>query len=829
MIHDDDYFSAERGPLDTKVPFFKGITFKVLIGLIVLDTTLISAIVLVMNTVGVDLVKKESSRLIEEIGNNVVASLDNQLLQTEALARSMANAAEGIKDEQVLKETIRNMLDFDGDHTVAGGGIWFEPGRFDENKVRNSFFWGRDEKDILQFYDDYNRPGPEYDEQRFESDAAYRKAFLDAPGYHNEEWYVVVRHLKGEGRGFWSRSYMDPYSYQPMVTVTVALHNGAGIFKGVATVDLRLEGLHELIADWSRKTGGYMFLLDRNNKFITFPEPTRAKTWFKDARGNDAEEFITAQKFAERDPKFKKIADTLGFLNLKILNLAQREIAFEPRLNDQIDRSSYQIDSREAGFINAVMRDPLARETIDSKQLSQFELGDDGLLNEAAVVSVFHVPGSYWKVVIVKPKAEYVAVANSLKATLLKYITTIILCLFVAACSYQLIMIVRPLKVITDKAANIENELQRGKPINEIEDREIDLEGMGEIGRLAHVFNSMTDELVRAHESLIDYSRNLEVKVKERTRELEAIQKIALENAHAAGMAEIATGVLHNIGNVLNSLKVSVEEFRDLTEEKHLSSLEKAATLLEQNKHNLASFMTSDPKGRMLPHYLKELSGVLLREHDTMIKSIAEIAHKINTIRDIIVTQHNYAKGSDFYEEIDLARVTDDALHLEAPALKEHRIIVIRHYSVVGTVKAPKVKLMHILINLIRNAVDALTEVHRERTLSIEITKDAEDHKIIIVKDNGCGILEGVVPKIFVHGFSTKGEKNGFGLHFCANTAVEMGGRLTVESGGRDLGATFTLTFEITPPLHHESFDKMLAKTEIGGLTQVEEDRRRHT
>ncbi|CAM2006005.1 PDC sensor domain-containing protein [Acanthopleuribacter pedis] len=789
--------------INTKVPFRQSIALRVLLGLLLFDTVLILGIVSVMDTVGTQLVVDESTKLIEENGNYVVSRMAARLGKIEALTSAMANAGENLpRDPMMFRQTIRAMLDADGDYDVAGGGIWFEPGVFEADTDRYSFFWGRDTRNELVFYEGYNAPGPTFDPDRFENDPGFRRAFLDSPGYHNEEWYVVVRHLSESGRGMWSGSYMDPYSYQPMVTVTVALHDADQQFIGVATVDLKLEGLQAMAHTWAEKTGGYLFLLDRNNRFITFPRPELAKVYAQDSRGKRTEEFHTVAGFAAQHPEFQPIAAELESLNQQLIQTSHGRPYYSRALVEHIHRGSYQIDPDSAELITAVLLDPYRESLVRSNLLHSVHLDNDMLLSEPVTVSVFHVPGAYWKAVIVKPRSEYSMVANQIQTTILRYILVIGLIIFVLGFSYQYSTVVRPIQGITDKAAAIGSELQQGRMITDMAEPLVEVRAQGEIRRLSKVFNQMTLELIAAQRNLQEINRDLEAKVMERTRELEASQAIALQNAHAAGMAEIATGVLHNIGNVLNSLNVSVEELHGELSSNHLNGYLQACEMLEKEQHQIGRFLEESERGRMLLKYLMRFGVVYEKEVNRFGGVLAELREKVEAIKQIISTQHIYAKGVDLYEDVNLEVVIEDALNLEAPSLKAKHIRVVRDFQAVPDLRTSKVKLMHIFINLIKNGREALMadDLNEDKTLTM--TLGFTDAGLIeaTVVDNGVGIRRENLNKIFCHGFTTKNTGNGFGLHFCANAARELGGELTVLSSGPGGGAVFRLVFGLHKP-----------------------------
>jgi two-component system, NtrC family, sensor kinase len=337
-----------------------------------------------MNSESKSVVLRESSRFIGQIGSNLVLSLSARLSEIEALARSLSAMVEALpKDAAIFHKIIPELIHFQGDLSVAGGGVWPEPYAFSATVERRSFFWGRDAQGNLQYFDDYNQPGP---------------------GYHHEAWYTVARYAK-PGQCFWSASYMDPYSYQPMVTCTAPTFE-QGVFSGAVTIDIKLESLQALVENWRTKTGGYVFILDRANKFITFPDLRSVKKFGRDEKGNQTEDFMDAAEFAARESLFLPIAQALEDMNQAVLNQAKEMPTYQFDMAIELSKASYQISAVEAELIAAILVDPLQADNRTNYLYKQFEVKNDFLLREAATVLIFQVPRTYWKVVVVKPFSE---------------------------------------------------------------------------------------------------------------------------------------------------------------------------------------------------------------------------------------------------------------------------------------------------------------------------------------------------------------------------------------------------------------------------------------
>jgi two-component system NtrC family sensor kinase len=342
-----------------------------------------------------------------------------------------------------------------------------------------------------------------------------------------------------------------------------------------------------------------------------------------------------------------------------------------------------------------------------------------------------------------------------------------------------------------------------------------------ELGRLYVQFNDMLSQIQAGELALQEAHSHLEEKVKERTHQLsdavtdlnrEVAERTRAENelknvhqqlmdaARRAGMAEIATGVLHNIGNVLNSINVSASVAVDRLRGARIDQLVRATVMLEQHRDHLADFITSDPKGKQLPTFLSIVATHLDQEKTEIIGELENLTSKIDHVKTIVATQQSYAGVAGVTETFDVAASVDDALKLNATTFDRHRIEIVRDYAPLPKVQLDKQKLLQILVNLVKNGKDALieNEMAEHRQLTFRTRQLGVDRLQIQIIDNGVGIKPENLTRIFSHGFTTKKNGHGFGLHSCANAAREMGGGLTAESNGPGQGATFTLELPFT-------------------------------
>ncbi len=286
--------------------------------------------------------------------------------------------------------------------------------------------------------------------------------------------------------------------------------------------------------------------------------------------------------------------------------------------------------------------------------------------------------------------------------------------------------------------------------------------------------------------------------------ETELLNKQLVTVSRQAGMSEVATSVLHNVGNVLNSVNISCSVISDLVRKSRISSVTKTAGLLQEHENDLAAFLTTHPNGSKLPEFLGRLATRLTEEQSLILTEIHLLDQNIEHIKDIISVQQNYARNiGGVRETLSLEALVEDALRMNKAALVRHGIKVIRKFEEQPPIQIEKHNVLQILVNLIRNAKHALVDGDcRQRVMTIGIS--GGDGKIsVCVSDNGIGIDAENLTRIFAHGFTTKKDGHGFGLHSGVLAAQNMGGSLVVHSDGPGKGAAFTLELPIAIPATH--------------------------
>lgn len=348
----------------------------------------------------------------------------------------------------------------------------------------------------------------------------------------------------------------------------------------------------------------------------------------------------------------------------------------------------------------------------------------------------------------------------------------------------------------------------------------------GEIGILCRHFNEMLEQIETAHKSLraahkklVDANEELESRVAARTQELalaneqlqeevrnrmkafeelKDLQHQIAESSRQAGMAEIANGVLHNVGNVLNSVNVSSSVIAEKIRGLKIENLDRIAQILEQNSDDLPGFFQNDPRAAHLPKLLAQMAKHFREGQSRTLEETKSLTKNIGFIKDIIQSQQSYAGGHGVVTTMRSDEIFEDALKFVGTGIERDKITVHRRYEAVVSFSADKSKLLQILTNFVKNAREAVREQPEGlRRIELGTRQTTEGMLEFSVTDTGHGIQPENLKRIYTHGFTTKKDGHGFGLHSAAIAAREMGGSTSVHSEGPGLGATFSVTIPL--------------------------------
>ena len=657
-----------------------------------------------------------------QLGNRIVAELGQRVSSTEAITKNLAQLGELLdKKPETFKKVIPEIIDFSGDSRIAGGGIWPEPFTFDSKLERRSFFWGRENDGSLKYFDDYND--------------------MKGPGYHNEEWYVPARYLK-KGQVYWSKSYMDPYSYEPMVTCTAPMFKD-GQFSGVSTIDIKLTGLDEFFKSKVADSGGYIFAVDRNNKLLSFPDKNSAKHFNKDENGKTSEEFMNISELSSKFPSYKDVENLLTSINLEVFQ-KEGEKSDISELSQKISSGSYQIESNEGDIIAAYLNGMIS----ESEQ--KIQLSKDPILKQQALIYTFVMPSTGWKVLVVTPLEKVNAFAKEVTSQIIKFVVIVELVIL-------LLMLLVTSKLITKPLASMSQKLNEVSE-DALEDILLTEQNRpDEIGHLAHEINKRSKAIKDSIKKLQDSNIVLEERVKERTEEIqEALKQVEDAKVKAESANKSKSNFLANMSHEIRTPMNAILGYTDLLYKE----------LKEPRLRNYISTIKNSGQSLLtLINDILDLSKVEAGKIELSLKPV-KIQHTFTSVID------QFSDIAD-KKEIEIDFNIDESIP-EYLQLDDHRM-------------------RQILNNLIGNAV----KFTRKGRIDIKLLAYTENGTLSFsVKDDGPGIPEDKQDQIFENfeqadNVDTE-SGTGLGLAITKRLVELMNGRITVNSSFGE-GAEFTV------------------------------------
>jgi len=521
--------------------FVYSLSFRMILGVLLFITIVIAVNYFVIQTRGREVIVEQADKLNFEIGKKIKLKLRERISSTEVLANSLAKLAITLpKDEKLFHQIIPQIIDQAGMETiVAGGGIWPEPNVFKPDSERYSFFWGRDKQGTLQFYDDYNNP--------------------NGRGYHNEEWYVPAQFVE-PGRVYWSKSYMDPYSLEPMVTCTVPIWD-QGEFKGVATIDLRLIGLSEFMAEQAELIGGYAFALDRNDRFLSLPKDSDVQTSFFDFDNFSNNEYPTLNDLVNSNLEFQDIANNIRHFDLT--EFSDIELSEIMTLSKKLAEGSYQIEDAESQRIAAI----LLGHNEQQNTHYNFMINSDPILNETSSFIILNMSDIGWRVVISMPSRYANSVVSRITVSMMSLLFVL---LAMTALVYIVFFNSTFLSPINKLTYQIRKLVSREDYVTRLQ-----VQGSDELSQLASWFNIRTSQLADVLE-----------KLKTQNIDLTEAREIAEKASRSKNM--FLASMSHDIRTPMNAI-IGMSDF--LNESKLDSEQENYARVIHSSARALSSLI----------------------------------------------------------------------------------------------------------------------------------------------------------------------------------------------------------------------------------------------
>jgi len=323
----------------------------------------------------------------------------------------------------------------------------------------------------------------------------------------------------------------------------------------------------------------------------------------------------------------------------------------------------------------------------------------------------------------------------------------------------------------------------------------------GSYQQLVSGINNVIDAVAASGEQVRQTHELLLAQVEERQRaqrERDAMHTQLLDTARKAGMAEIATSVLHNLGNALNSVNIAAESSTDLVKRWRVRDVSKVADMLEEHRHELTAFFGENGRGKLVPAYLRKLVEVLDEDRAQVLAELQELTRMLDHAKEVVAWQQSYAGVAGVREEISPVVLVEDALRITKVERDGERITIEKQFAEVPVLSVERHKVVQILVNLISNAASAIERSGRPQgTLTLRLRAEGGKAVTFEVGDNGIGIPAENMARLFQYGFTTREGGHGFGLHSCAITALELGGEIKAASKGAGKGACFMLTLPV--------------------------------
>jgi hypothetical protein len=210
--------------------------------------------------------------------------------------------------------------------------------------------------------------------------------------------------------------------------------------------------------------------------------------------------------------------------------------------------------------------------------------------------------------------------------------------------------------------------------------------------------------------------------------------------------------VLHNVGNVLNSMNVSAGLVVEKLRRSKVPNLGKAAALLTDKNGNLGDFLTNDPNGQKIPGYLAKLSQYLVEENAEILTEVDLLARHIEHIKEVVAVQQSYAKVSGVFEDLQPTSWSDSiAMNIGAFGAAASSSAAL---SPSPPVRVDRHRVLQIIINLLRNAKCAST-TSSASTSALRL-RCADQRKVCAFRGGQRNQHRRKILRIFGHGFTTQ-------------------------------------------------------------------------
>ncbi|MGP5535442.1 ATP-binding protein [Psychrobacter celer] len=742
-----------------------------------------------------------TSEIVVETGNEAINSIMASINHVDGLAKATSTMAGGLpKQDDIYKQTFGNLMQ-QTDARIVGGGVWFDPNMYVQGRERQSFVWARDTSGVMQPLTRYNQ------------------ARQTPTPYYRDWWYIPAMYARHD-HCVWSRAYVDPVSNQRVMTCAKALYDSRNqAFDGVVSFNLLLDNLGAAMKKWQDKLGGYVFLVDLDNRFLAFPEQSKVT---QTTENNPQGEVVTARQLAAQSPGFAPIADSLERINNQLIDeaLAKDEGRFTLAARSILSTTNLdKISEQESKLLSALLLLNIDQTfaLVDSHLVETITVPNDFILQQPATAFVFRMPFTYWKMVVVKPDNDMMSVANALsdkliQAMLLGFIPILLLTAWVFRRYFT-----RPLTRMADAVADMGTLIEQ-KQYQQLSAHKLPASAVSEIHVISEQTNHLIDRIVENEGALAEINVHLEKQVAARTQdlqqamnELKASQVQLVRSEKMATLGQMVAGVAHEVNTPLGYVRSNMELVGD-----NLGRFDELIQHIEQLLQALKAPNTPPEKTEQLIAQTLQCCEAI--KEDEVSEDLADLIkdglYGVDQIAELVVSLRDFSRIDESkVKEVDINDCITTSLVMARNNLKT--LDVSTELAELPLIQCNPSQINQVLLNLFNNAAQAMP-ADRKGTLHITSSvDDTQQYLAVSVKDNGVGIEESKLVQIFEPFFTTKkaGEGTGLGLAISAQIMEQHHGRIEVSSVVGE-GTTFTLLLPVQSTAHKSKPARALFENE---------------
>lgn len=742
-----------------------------------------------------------TSEIVVETGNEAINSIMASINHVDGLAKATSTMAGGLpKQDDIYKQTFGNLMQ-QTDARIVGGGVWFDPNMYVQGRERQSFVWARDTSGVMQPLTRYNQ------------------ARQTPTPYYRDWWYIPAMYARHD-HCVWSRAYVDPVSNQRVMTCAKALYDSRNqAFDGVVSFNLLLDNLGAAMKKWQDKLGGYVFLVDLDNRFLAFPEQSMVT---QTTENNPQGEVVTARQLAAQSPSFAPIADSLERINNQLIDeaLAKDEGRFTLAARSILSTTNLdKISEQESKLLSALLLLNIDQTfaLVDSHLVETIAVPNDFILQQPATAFVFRMPFTYWKMVVVKPDNDMMSVANALsdkliQAMLLGFIPILLLTAWVFRRYFT-----RPLKRMADAVADMGTLIEQ-KQYQQLSAHKLPASAVSEIHVISEQTNHLIDRIVENEGALAEINVHLEKQVAARTQdlqqamnELKASQVQLVRSEKMATLGQMVAGMAHEVNTPLGYVRSNMELVGD-----NLGRFDELIQHIEQLLQALKAPNTPLEKTEQLIAQTLQCCEAI--KEDEVSEDLADLIkdglYGVDQIAELVVSLRDFSRIDESkVKDVDINDCITTSLVMARNNLKN--LDVSTELAELPLIQCNPSQINQVLLNLFNNAAQAMP-ADRKGTLHITSSvDDTQQYLAVSVKDNGVGIEESKLVQIFEPFFTTKkaGEGTGLGLAISAQIMEQHHGRIEVSSVVGE-GTTFTLLLPVQSTAHKSKPARALFENE---------------